>query len=125
MELLLSAGAWDVFTQPITMKKSRLGTLITVICPPELVPTCERILFQETSTLGIRQRYQERTVLMRQSTTVETAYGVARVKIAKLGENNFKIQPEYQDCAALAQAHQVPFHLVWSAVYQAGKHLQP
>jgi hypothetical protein len=123
MELLLSAGAWDVFTQPITMKKSRLGTLITVICPPELVPTCERILFQETSTLGIRQRYQERTVLMRQSTTVETAYGVARVKIAKLGENNFKIQPEYQDCAALAQAHQVPFHLVWSAVYQAGKHL--
>jgi uncharacterized protein (TIGR00299 family) protein len=123
MELLLAVGALDVFTQPITMKKSRLGTLITVLCPPPLVPTCERILFQETSTLGIRHRYQERTVLLRQSLPVETAYGVAQVKIARLGEHDLKIQPEYQDCAALAQTHRVPFHLVWSAVHQAGKNL--
>ncbi len=124
MELLLAVGALDVFTQPITMKKSRMGTLITVLCPPALVATCERILFAETSTLGIRHRYQERRVLLRQAVTVQTPYGEARVKIAKLGENDVKVQPEYQDCAALAQLHQLPFHLVWSAVYQAGKNLQ-
>ncbi len=124
MELLLGVGALDVFTQPITMKKSRMGTLITVLCPPALVATCERILFAETSTLGIRHRYQERRVLLRQSVTVQTPYGEARVKIAKLGENDVKVQPEYQDCATLAQTYQVPFHLVWSAVYQAGKNLQ-
>ncbi len=123
MELLLSAGALDVFTQPITMKKSRLGTLITVLCPPPLVATCERILFQETNTLGIRQRYQARRILSRQAVTVQTAYGEARVKIAKLGDNTIKVQPEYQDCAHLAQTHQVPFTQVWSAVYQAGKNL--
>ena len=66
-EALFNGGAVDVFTQPIGMKKSRLGTLLTVICHPEKVPSCEAIIFRETTTLGIRHSTQQRTILEREN----------------------------------------------------------
>jgi len=116
MEQLLSAGALDVFTQSIGMKKSRPGILITVICPFDRVTTCEDILFRETSTLGIRHRWQERVILSRKIAEVETIYGKARVKFAERDPEIITVQPEYEDCAHLARKHHVPLWQVQDAV---------
>ena len=83
LEELLAAGALDVFTQSITMKKSRSGILLTVICDPTLTNTCKAIIFRETTTLGIRERTQSRSILQRDIESVETEYGTVRLKIAR------------------------------------------
>ncbi len=118
-ERLLQAGALDVFTQAITMKKSRLGILLTVICFPEKADTCKEIIFQETSTLGIRERTQSRSILQREIKSVTTKYGVVKVKIASWGEDEaikvLNVQPEYEDCANLARKYNVP----WQQIQQA------
>jgi pyridinium-3,5-bisthiocarboxylic acid mononucleotide nickel chelatase len=106
---LFAVGAVDVFTQAIGMKKSRPGILLTVICHPDKVSACESVLFRETSTLGIRHLTQHRTVLDREIQTVTTPYGEVRVKVAKRGREITNVQPEYEDCAKLAQAHQIPW----------------
>ena len=116
LEELLAAGALDVFTQSIGMKKSRLGTLLTVICHPELANTCKTIVFRETTTLGIRERTQQRSILQREIESVATKYGVVKVKVASWGEGENKrilnVQPEYEDCAILARKHDVPWREV-------------
>lgn len=118
MEQLLSQGALDVYTQAITMKKSRHGILITVICPCDRQAICEQILFQETSTLGIRVRQQERQILQRELQEVTTEYGNARVKIA--WRNGFcTVQPEYEDCAKLARSHNLPLSMIQESVKAA------
>jgi hypothetical protein len=118
-EKLLQNDALDVYTQAITMKKSRCGTLITVICDRDHQSICEQILFQETSTLGIRFRLQERKILDRQICEVMTEYGSAKVKIAR--REDFKtVQPEYDDCAKLARSHNIPLTQIQQAVFLAG-----
>jgi uncharacterized protein (TIGR00299 family) protein len=112
LEQLLAAGALDVFTQSIGMKKSRSGILLTVICHPEIVHTCKEIIFRQTTTLGIRERTQLRSILDREIQSVETKYGTVRVKVASWGREDKKIlnvQPEYEDCANLARQHDVPW----------------
>lgn len=106
-ELLFQAGAMDVFTQPITMKKSRLGVLVTVICHPQNRQACEAILFRETTTLGIRHTLQSRSILKRDLQTVQTPYGSVRVKVAFSGKKITNVQPEYEDCAKLAKQHKI------------------
>ncbi len=116
---LFAAGAVDVFTQPIGMKKSRSGILLTVICPLDRSIDCEQVIFTETSTLGIRRDRQIRSILPRSIESVMTKYGGVRVKVARNNLVNdariINIQPEYADCAALAEQHQVP----WKDVYQS------
>lgn len=114
-EALLAAGALDVFTQSIGMKKSRPGILLTVICHPQKVSACETVLFTETSTLGIRRSQQQRTPLDRQFTTVDTPYGPVQMKLAYHQQNLVNVQPEYEDCARLARTH----HLPWRQIHQA------
>lgn len=121
MEELLSAGALDVFTQPVGMKKSRSGTLITVICQRDRAIACQEILFRETSTLGIRTRLQERVILPRTIREVETTYGKARVKIAQRSDRIYTVQPEYDDCARLARQHQVSLQQIQACVQEAGE----
>ncbi len=117
-DLLFKAGAVDVFTQPIGMKKSRSGILLTVICPVDRSSECEQIIFKETSTLGIRRTQQTRSILPREIQSVVTKYGTVRVKVARnnLANDNsiVNVQPEYDDCAAIAQEQQIP----WREVHQ-------
>jgi len=120
-KLLFKVGAWDVFTQGITMKKSRLGTLVTVICPVNKIPECEAILFQETTTLGIRRQIQHRRVLHREMQAVTTPYGEIPVKVAFLQEKVMNIQPEYEDCVKIAQQYQVPLKAVQESAIAAYK----
>ena len=112
-EALFAAGAVDVFTQPIGMKKSRTGILLTVICHPEKLASCEDVLFRETSTLGIRRTTQKRSILQREMQKVETIYGTISVKVAWTGKATEKVitnvQPEYEDCAELARQNNIPW----------------
>ncbi|MHC5934747.1 nickel pincer cofactor biosynthesis protein LarC [Nostoc sp.] len=112
-EALFAAGAVDVFTQAIGMKKSRPGILLTVICHPENLLSCEAVLFRETTTLGIRRTTQQRAILQREIQQVETEYGKVRVKVAWNGQSPEKVianvQPEYEDCADLARKHHIPW----------------
>jgi pyridinium-3,5-bisthiocarboxylic acid mononucleotide nickel chelatase len=117
-DLLFKAGAVDVFTQPIGMKKSRTGILLTVICPFNCSIDCEQIIFQETSTIGIRRTQQMRSILPREIQSVSTKYGTVSVKVARNNlvddDRIINIQPEYEDCAVIAQAHRIS----WVEVYQ-------
>lgn len=117
-EVLFEAGAVDVFTQAIGMKKSRPGILLTVICPPDKLTVCEEILFRETTTLGIRRLTQQRAILEREIKEVQTKFGAVRVKVASrqvTGEKQIlNAQPEYEDCAKLARQN----HLPWREVHQ-------
>lgn len=112
-EALFAAGAVDVFTQAIGMKKSRPGILLTVICHPENLLSCETVLFRETTTLGIRRTTQQRAILQREIQQVEIEYGKVRVKVAWKGQSPEKVianvQPEYEDCAELARKHHIPW----------------
>lgn len=112
---LFQAGAVDVFTQAVTMKKSRLGVLLTVICPNDAEDACEQVLFQETTTLGIRRCLQQRTALARKIHSVKTLYGSVRVKVGFDGDRILNVHPEYEDCAQLAQHHQVS----WLTVHRS------
>ncbi len=112
---LFEVGALDVFTQAIGMKKSRPGILLTVICHPEAVDGCETILFQETSTLGIRRSQQQRHALAREIRTIETPHGPVRIKVAWHQGRVINAQPEYEDCARLAQQQERP----WQEIHQS------
>ena len=111
-DILLNAGALDVFTQSVMMKKSRPGILLTVICPVEKIDVCEEIIFKETSTLGIRQSIQKRSILDREIKIINTQYGEVRVKVASQGKGVNKtiinVHPEYEDCAAIAREFNKP-----------------
>ena len=102
IERLWKAGALDVFTVPIQMKKNRPGTLITVIAKPRDRQAMESILFQQTGTLGIRYRTQARTVLPRAAVDVRTPWGVVAGKVSKLPSGDIDFSPEYDDCSKVA-----------------------
>ncbi len=115
-DILLKAGAVDVFTQSIGMKKSRPGILLTVICHPAAIAICQEIIFRETTTLGIRYLIQDRAVLNREIQTIQTPAGQIRIKVA-YSENQepkmiLNVQPEYEDCAELAQKTGQPWHII-------------
>ena len=117
-EALFAAGAVDVFTQSIGMKKSRPGILLTIICHPEQLSSCEAVLFRETTTLGIRRSIQQRTILQREIQQVETEYGAVRVKVAWIGKKEDReitnVQPEYEDCVQLAKQ----YNLSWREIHR-------
>ena len=123
LEELLQQGARDVFTQPVTMKKNRLGVLLTVICDLDKIAICEEIIFRETTTIGIRRQIQPRSILAREIKTVKTDYGEVRVKFAQKGEQIINIQPEYADCVRLAREHQIPFSVISASAYQVASRL--
>ena len=122
-DLLFAAGAVDVFAQSVLMKKNRPGTLLTVLCPEGVVVACERVLFRETTTLGIRRTEQRRSVLSRETVTVETDYGAVSVKVGRLLGEVVNVQPEFEDCAKGARSHQIPLQQVQRAVMIAAENL--
>jgi uncharacterized protein (TIGR00299 family) protein len=97
-ERLMDAGALDVTLQPILMKKGRPGQLLRVVAKPEDREALARIVFAETSTLGLRLYDAERRVQTREFTEVETPHGKVRVKVSAEGS----YAPEYEDCRRLA-----------------------
>ena len=115
MEQLFKAGALDVYTQAIGMKKSRPGVLLSVICLPEDADHLAAEMMKHTSTLGIRRQDMSRYVLARRMETVEASYGSVRVKVAS-GMGVEKAKAEYDDLAALAEKHGATLNAVRKAV---------
>jgi uncharacterized protein (TIGR00299 family) protein len=118
-DALFAAGALDVFTAPIVMKKSRLGVLLTAICHPEFQDACEAVIFRETTTLGIRRSTQERTILHREIQKVQTEYGEVQIKVAKSGQMIANVQPEYEDCASIARVKNISWREVHRLALQS------
>ena len=115
MDRLLAAGALDVFYTPIQMKKSRPGTLLTAIAPPEARERLTAIVFRETTTIGVRYREMMRECLDRETVTVDTPYGVVAVKVAQRNGEVLNASPEFDDCARLATETGAPVKDVQAA----------
>ena len=115
MERLFAAGAKDVFTQPIGMKKSRPGVLLSVICLPSDADALAQVMMKHTTTLGIRRQDMARYVLNRCETTVQTQYGPVRMKHAS-GMGVKRSKPEYEDLARLASENDVSLDTVRKAI---------
>ena len=112
-ERLLAAGAWDVYSQPVQMKKGRSGVQLTVLCRPDLVPALRELLVRETTTIGLRWRFENKMALPREFAEVETPWGKVKIKIARWPSGEVtNASPEYEDCRRLAEQHGVPLKQV-------------
>ena len=112
MDRLLAEGALDVFGTPVQMKKSRPGMLLTVLCKLEDASKLTRLIFSETTTLGVRMREERRAALVRRSVTVQTKWGEVRLKVANLNGTIANYAPEYEDCRRIAESHRIPLKQV-------------
>lgn len=112
LDKALAAGALDVFTMPIQMKKSRPGTLVTILCKPEDESKFQEMLFAETTTLGVRSHLVDRRALPREFVKVTTAFGDVRMKISRTDGRVQHASPEFDDCRKLAEEKNVPLHEV-------------
>jgi uncharacterized protein (TIGR00299 family) protein len=115
---LFAAGALDVFSTPIQMKKNRPGVLLSVLAPESAAPILEEILFRETETFGIRRYPVERSKLQREEVTVETPWGPIRGKRG-WGRGAIVFTPEYEDCARVARQHGLALREVYTVVRRA------
>ena len=102
MDRLYDGGALDVFYVPVQMKKSRPGTLVTIIAAPDRREVLSDIVFRESTTIGLRFSEMTRECLGRSTTTVETRVGPVRVKVAQRGGRIVNVAPEFEDCVRLA-----------------------
>jgi uncharacterized protein (TIGR00299 family) protein len=119
-ELLLAAGAWDVYRASVQMKKGRAGVQMTVLCRPDLVPALQELLFRETTTIGLRWRLENKVALAREFVEVETDWGKVKIKIARLNSGIIvNAAPEYEDCRKIAAEHSVPLKQVMEEAMQA------
>ncbi len=118
LEKLLAAGALDAWLQPVIMKKGRPAQTLKVLCSPEQRQVMEQIMFTQTTTLGVRAYYVERTALERRWKTVQTPWGEVRVKEGLLDGKVVNAVPEFEDCKKIAEANGVPLKAVETAALQ-------
>ena len=108
MEQLYAAGALEVFYVPVQMKKNRPGTLLTVVAHPATRARMTGIIFAETTTIGLRHYEVARECLDRTIVTVDTPLGAVRFKVASRDGRVLNATPEFEDCATIAHAHNLP-----------------
>jgi uncharacterized protein (TIGR00299 family) protein len=121
-EKALLAGALDVYTTALQMKKNRPGTLLTILCRPEDTEALKSLIFAETTTFGVRSHRAQRRALPREWVNVSTSYGSVRIKLSRSNGHILHVTPEYDDCRKLAVEKQVPLQQVISEAlrtYQA------
>jgi pyridinium-3,5-bisthiocarboxylic acid mononucleotide nickel chelatase len=119
MDRLLAEGALDVYYTSIQMKKNRPGTLLTVLARPDSRERLTAVVFQETTTIGVRYRDMTRECLERETVTVDTPLGPVRVKIARRDGEVMNVAPEFDDCARIASATGRPLKEVQAAAMKA------
>jgi uncharacterized protein (TIGR00299 family) protein len=115
MERLMKAGALDVWFTPIQMKKNRPAVTLSVLCKTNDTETLSDIIFMETSTIGIRTQELDRITLKREIRTVKTELGEVRVKLVNV-RGLERVQPEYEDCAGLAEKNNLSLNEVYEIV---------
>ena len=122
-ERAFSAGALDVYTTPVQMKKNRPGTLLTILCKPSDTNALMSLIFAETTTFGARTYSAQRRALPRESVNVNTVYGDVRIKLSRVNGRILHVAPEFDDCRKLATEKNVPLQQVISEAlrrYQGG-----
>jgi uncharacterized protein (TIGR00299 family) protein len=122
MEQLFRVGAVDVVLVPVIMKKSRPGILLSCLATEDRTDAVVEILFQETTTLGVRLHEVRRRVLTRRFVPVTTQGGVVRMKVAEVGAGWEKAAPEYEDCKAIAQRTGRPLKTVMEEALMVYRH---
>jgi uncharacterized protein (TIGR00299 family) protein len=113
MERLLAAGALDVFLTPVIMKRSRPGVVLTALCPPERLGELSRLLFEESSTIGVRWSERWRARLERQFRLIATAYGDISCKVSSLDGRVLTVTPEFAEVARIAREKALPVREVF------------
>jgi uncharacterized protein (DUF111 family) len=107
-ERLLEAGALDVCTIPVQMKKGRSGFILQVLSPMNRCNVLSRLIFQETTSIGLRQYAAKRSALERKMVPVETRYGRVMIKVSLQDGKVVSSTPEFDDCARIAREKNVP-----------------
>jgi hypothetical protein len=120
LERLLAAGALDVYLTPVVMKRSRPGTVLTALAPPELADRLADVLFRETTTIGVRWSEVRRRRLPREMVRLATAFGPVTFKISTLGGRIVTVTPEFEEVRRIADADGRPVREVLEAVRQEG-----
>ncbi|HVI40928.1 MAG TPA: nickel pincer cofactor biosynthesis protein LarC [Anaerovoracaceae bacterium] len=115
MHKLMKAGALDAYFTPIQMKKNRPAVMLSVLCKTNDTEMLSDVIFSETSTIGIRMQEMERITLKREIRTVHTNLGEVRVKLV-IVRGLERIQPEYEDCARIAEENNLSFNEVYEIV---------
>jgi hypothetical protein len=124
-DALFAAGAVDVWSATILMKKGRPAVQVSALAPPAALAAVERAFFANSTTLGLRRRALERVVLARSFVPVATAYGKVRIKLGALDGEILGAQPEFEDCRRLAAKAGVPAREVLAAAAAAARTLLP
>ena len=120
MERLMKAGARDVHYVPVFMKKNRPAWILNVICKEEDMETLQNIIFEETTTIGIRYSRMERTILPRETRTLPTPWGEVLAKVCTLNGKE-QIYPEYESVAQLSREKEIPFTEIYRYIVLANK----
>ena len=116
---LWQAGALDVFTTAIQMKKNRPGVMLSVLCGQDKVDQVESILFRETTTLGVRRWPVSRRALKREAHAVDTRWGRVEGMLSWLDDRTPSFSPEYESCRRVADEQGLPLKAVYEAAQQA------
>jgi uncharacterized protein (TIGR00299 family) protein len=111
IELLLEDGALDAFAEPLSMKKGRLGSAVTLLTSPHDAERLSQALMLHTGTLGVRRTLTWRSVAPRRSATMETSLGTVRVKIGGVGDS-LRVRPENDDVVRIARETGLPVDVV-------------
>src|SRR5439155_19395187 len=119
LDRLFAAGARDVFLSPIQMKKNRPSTLLRIITGPALKDRLAKIIFRETSTIGIRYYPVKRMTLKRTAGRVKTKFGTVKVKIIEEPDGTKRATPEYENLRRIAQAKKIPLKILFEEVLKS------
>ena len=120
MERLMKAGARDVHYVPVFMKKNRPAWVLNVICKEEDMETLQNIIFEETTTIGIRYSRMERTILPRETRILPTPWGEVLAKVCTLNGKE-QLYPEYESVAQLSREKEIPFAEIYRYIVLANK----
>src|SRR2546429_6107778 len=123
IERLFEAGALDVFLQPVVMKRGRPGVVVTTLCAPDRIDDLSRVLFEETSTIGVRWSERRRTRLQRESVTLTTAYGAIPFKVSRPGGRVSTGTPEVAAVPRIAREKSLPAREVLDQARADGRRL--
>lgn len=124
LEKILDAGALDGYITPVQMKKSRPGTLISIIVDDVHLSKVERIIFDQSTTFGIRKYKVNRKKLYRKFVDVKTEYGMIKVKIGTLNGCIKNITPEHENCRKIADKKGLPLKLIYNAAMNAAQSIE-
>jgi hypothetical protein len=121
---LMEAGALDVFTTAIQMKKQRPGFLLTALCDPDKKDLFLDLMFRESATFGVREYMTRRTMLERRTVDAKTRYGTIRIKIGRWKGQDVTFAPEMDDCIRRARENNAPVRAVYEAAMEAAASLR-